>query len=680
MSWLDELNTSQREAVTTGDGPVLVIAGAGTGKTRTLACRVAWLIERGVQPDRILLLTFTRRAAVEMLSRAARVAGGEASGRVWGGTFHAIANRLLREYGRAAGISPDFSVIDQADAADLINLIRGEMGYGKSEKRFPRKETLISIYSRTVNSRTKLSEVVRKNYPWCMDSIDGIRELLASYGTRKRECNLLDYDDLLLYWLALCGDKHVGRTLSERFDHILVDEYQDTNMVQAEILRGMRISGGNVMVVGDDAQSIYSFRAATVENMLNFPKQFEGARLIRLEENYRSVQPILDASNAIMEQAKSRYAKNLFSVRGEGGKPAIVTCLDETEQCSEVCKRVLEKYEEGVPLMQQAVLFRAGHHSDQLEVELTRRNIPFVKYGGLRFIEAAHVKDMLAVMRLLDNPYDEISWYRVLQLLQGIGPSTARNVMRGLGVIGAREPGDRGPLRKLLEKPPRVPAAAREEFEGFRSAIADCIDEETPSVRIQRIRRFYEPLFQRLYDNPTVRLRDLDQLELIASTYRSSSRFVTELTLDPPRSTQELPGKPMLDEDYLVLSTIHSAKGCEWDTVHVIHAADGMIPSDMCTGDEDEIEEERRLLYVAMTRAKNSLNIFFPLRYYHHRSGLSDSHTYAQLSRFLAGLEADLFHRLRAGAAAQEEERQEADVPETQSLSVHQMLKDLLDG
>ncbi|MHC4913917.1 MAG: ATP-dependent helicase [Planctomycetota bacterium] len=680
--FLDELNPAQRKAVTAGDGPVLVIAGAGTGKTRTLATRVAWLIEKGVPAERILLLTFTRRAAAEMLARAGRIAGSAAS-RVWGGTFHATANRLLRLYGKALGLSPDFTVMDQADAADVMNLIRSDLGFSKSKKRFPRKRTLINIYSRMVNSRTKLGKLVREDYPWCREAVDGMRQIFERYTARKREHNVLDYDDLLLYWLALLGEKDVAAKVAGRFDHVLVDEYQDTNLVQAEILLAMRRENRNVMVVGDDAQSIYSFRAATVRNILDFPRQFEGTEVVTLEQNYRSLQPILDAANAVMDRAAERFTKNLFSQRGGEARPRLMTCLDEAEQCEEVCRRVLEKYEEGVPLREQAVLFRAGHHSDQLEVELARRNIPFVKYGGLKFVEAAHVKDMIAVLRILENPVDQLSWYRVLLLLQGIGPVTARKIMAGLGLGGTsgEEPAAPGsnPLKVLAESPPRVPPAARGEFETLRAALADCsVKGIPPASQVERIRKFYAPVFERSYDNPTVRVRDLEQLELIADGYRSRSRFITDLTLDPPSSTADLAGPPLLDEDWLVLSTVHSAKGCEWDAVHVIHAADGMIPSDMSTGSAEEIEEERRLLYVAMTRPRDELNIYFPLRYYHRGKGLSDAHVYAQLTRFLAGLEEDLLERVSSPQVREEEESADEDTAEGPPASVDELLGDLL--
>jgi DNA helicase II / ATP-dependent DNA helicase PcrA len=686
--WLDELNAAQREAVTHGDGPLLVVAGAGTGKTKTLACRVACLIERGIPPDRILLLTFTRRAAAEMVTRAGRLIDerqGGAVGKVWGGTFHATANRLLRIYGRAIGLTADFTVMDQGDAADLMNLIRNELGLAKQKRRFPQKQTLASLYSRMVNAQEKLSDAVGRHFPWCADDLDGIRQIFEAYTERKRARRVLDYDDLLLLWNALTTVPQVGALVADRFDHILVDEYQDTNPVQAELLRGMRQRHPNIMAVGDDAQSIYAFRAATVRNILDFPRHFPGTRIVTLEQNYRSVQAILDASNAVMAQARERYTKALWSDRRAEQKPVLVTCLDEPNQCDAVCRRIVAHLEAGIPLQRQAVLFRTGHHSDQLEVELARRNIPFHKFGGLKFVEAAHIKDLLAFLRILENPFDEISWFRVLLLLPGVGPRTARRIMEALGVLSGSGAPDAhpsepdsaaSPLRRLLERPPAVPPMAREPFAAFRDALADCAgyeivraaESEEPgaartarqeprppaqkpnateaeptsegppvATQVERLRRFYEPIFKERYENPTIRLRDLEQLEQIAAGYRSRSRFVTDLTLDPPQATADLAGPPFLEEDFLILSTIHSAKGCEWDVVHIIHAADGMIPSDMATTDEAGVDEERRLLYVAMTRAKNWLYVYFPLRYYHRRYIRSDAHGYAQLSRYLTG-------------------------------------------
>ena len=685
---MEELNPAQREAATHDGGPVLVVAGAGTGKTRTLASRVAWLIEQGTSPDRILLLTFTRRAATELLRRAARVSGQATTRGVWSGTFHSIANRLLRQYGRNIGIDTGFTVMDQGDAADLMNLIRGELEFDKSKRRFPKKKTLIDIYSHAVNARTKLPDVLEVHFPWCQDDIDGIRDIFKLYTRRKRDQNVLDYDDLLLHWKLLCESDGIADTVANRFEHVLVDEYQDTNLVQAEILQGMRRQHRNIMVVGDDAQSIYSFRAATIRNILDFPLQFPGTRVIKLEQNYRSIQAILDASNAVMSEAKQRYTKNLFTERGQGQEPTIVTCLDEGEQCTEVCNRILEKHEEGVSLHEQAVLFRAGHHSDQLEIELNRRNIPFVKYGGLKFLEAAHVKDMIAFLRILENPRDELSWYRVLQLLDGIGPATARRIIESLNVSDCALQREQGtaitsPLHTLINLPPAVPVAAREQFARMRKAVADCLADGpgkqglSPASQVERIRRFYEPVFESAYDNPTIRLRDLEQLEQIAGRYRSRAQFITDLALDPPSSTQDLAGPPLLDEDYLILSTIHSAKGLEWDAVHIIHAADGMIPSDMATGSDDEIEEERRLLYVAMTRAQNTLTIYFPLRYYQPRRRFSDRHSFAQLTRFIPESSLHLFERTSTRHVELAEEPAATRQGSLARQSVESMLEDL---
>jgi DNA helicase-2/ATP-dependent DNA helicase PcrA len=639
----DDLNAAQREAVTHDEGPLLVIAGAGSGKTTTLARRVARLIERGERPERILLLTFSRRAAREMLSRAERLTGERSTGRVVGGTFHAVANRLLRLHGRPLGLHPDFTVLDQSDSADVMNLIREELGYAARERRFPRKETLAAIYSRSVNAGRKLGDVLARHYPWCLDEADGIRGIFEAYTTRKRTQNVVDYDDLLLFWKALATSPEGGPRLAASLEHILVDEYQDTNALQADILEGMRPAGTsrNLTVVGDDAQAIYGFRAATVRNILEFPQRFPGAAIVRLEQNYRSAPPILDASNAVIALSPQRHEKTLWSARPDGRAPTLRTCLDEAEQCDAVCRTVLEHREEGVALRHQAVLFRAAHHSDLLEVELARRNIPFVKYGGLRFMETAHVKDALALLRVLENPRDEVSWFRALQLPDAIGPATARRLLDELGV---RSPLDdsRSPLLRFLEVPLRVPREAVEGLRSLREALADCAAGGSgaaaplpPAAQLERLRAFLGPVFARRYESPSARLRDLEQLELLASGYEDRGPFLAELALDPPSSTGDLAGPPLLDEDHLVLSTIHSAKGLEWYVVHVIHAADGMIPSDMATGDEDEIEEERRLLYVAMTRARDALHVYFPMRYYRRPRGLEDPHSYAQLSRFL---------------------------------------------
>jgi DNA helicase II / ATP-dependent DNA helicase PcrA len=635
------LNAAQRGAVDHDGGPLLIVAGAGTGKTMTLACRVARLIEKGTAPERILLLTFTRRAAREMLARATRLTEKDAAGRAWGGTFHSVANRLLRMHGRALGLPPNFTVMDTSDAADLMNLMRSELGFATKERRFPKKDTLATIYSRTVNAMRPLDEVLHEHFPWCRDELDDIATLFEQYTRHKRSQFLLDFDDLLLFWHALAEADGVGQELARMFDHILVDEYQDTNGLQADILAAMRKGHPGVTVVGDDAQAIYSFRNATIRNILEFPKRFPGTTIVTLEENYRSTRQILDASNAVIARSVDRYSKELYTRKADASPPELLSCTDESHQSDLVCRNVLEHRERGRMLMDQAVLFRAGHHSAALEIELTRRNIPFVKYGGLKFLEAAHIKDLLAMLRILENPYDEPAWFRALQLVEGIGQATARRVMQELGVRrGEHAPEDEAsPLERLRVATPTVPGAARDGFIELKDALIDAAAPDldaSPGAQVERLTKFYErPLF-RLYDSGAARFADVEQMQRIASGFPSRSRFIAELTIEPPQVTGDFAVPPSLDEDYLILSTIHSAKGCEWDVVHVIHAADGMIPSDMAVGDEEGVDEERRLFYVALTRAKEMLYVYWPLRYYHrHSDGLSDAHGFSQLTRFI---------------------------------------------
>ncbi len=626
QQWLESLNPQQVTAVTYGDGPLLIVAGAGTGKTRTLASRVAHLISKGIPPERILLVTFTRRAAEEMLSRAAKAINQEAvNSRVWGGTFHATANHLLRIYHQAAGLTPNFTIMDRADSEDFLNVVRNNLGLARTEKRFPRKSTCIDIYSRRVNDDDDLNTVLKKHFPWCQEWKDELKILFKEYVERKQERNILDYDDLLLYWYQMLQDDSLASVLSNRFDHILVDEYQDTNRIQAGIVQGMRYTNKNVTVVGDDAQSIYGFRAATVKNMMDFPTQFPGTKIITLEQNYRSVQPILDTTNEIISQAHERYTKDLWSDRKEGQKPQVITCIDENHQDEEVIKRVLEHYEQGIQLRKQVVLFRASSNSASLELALTRRNIPFRKYGGLQFLEAAHIKDLISILRILENPKDEIAWFRVLQLFSGVGPSTAASVYLHLQNSGFD-------IRSLSSF--RVPPGARNDFTDFIKLIEDLSEagDILPAVQLERIAKFYIPLLEKNYENSVPRKNDVEHLGEIASRYGTRGEFLTEIVLEPPTSTGDYAGPPTIDDDWLVLSTIHSAKGLEWDAVYLIHAADGCIPSDLATGDEGEIEEELRLAYVAMTRARDFLYVLWPMRFYTRT--FADNHVYAQLCRF----------------------------------------------
>ncbi|HVE46732.1 MAG TPA: ATP-dependent helicase [Acidimicrobiales bacterium] len=632
FGWLDELNPEQRRAVLHDDGHLLIVAGAGSGKTRTLACRVARLLAGGARPERILLLTFSRRAAREMLHRAGQLAEAEGARRVWGGTFHAVANRLLRQHGAAVGLRPGFTVLDQGDNTDLLGLVRHDLGLGEKGRRFPKKDTLASIYSRTVNAQEKLADVVERSYPWCRDDLDGIKEVFTGYVERKRAGNVVDYDDLLLYWRALATSSSVGPILHAGFDHILVDEFQDTNAVQADIVVAMAGPGVWVAAVGDDAQAIYGFRSGSARHMLEFPERFPGAEVVTLDRNYRSTPPVLAAANAVIAEAEAGFAKELRAVRAGEERPALATCADELAQSTFVCDSVLERRERGVPLRQQAVLFRTGHHSDGLDLELARRNIPFVKYGGLKFLEAAHVKDLLSLLRILENPSDEMAWLRVLGLIEGVGPATTRRLIDELRVAEAE-----ALVRLLSDDCPRFPVASATDIAAVRSALADCVAADVPpAAQVERLGKACAPLFARRYPGTaSVRLADLEHLRSMATGYTSRSRFLAELTLDPPSATGDLAGPPHLDDDWLVLSTIHSAKGGEWQVVHLIHASDGNLPSDMALGSAEEVEEERRLLYVALTRARDTLVVSYPLRYYVRRQPLDDAHTYGQPSRFL---------------------------------------------
>jgi len=634
---LADLNPQQRKAVQHGEDPLLIVAGAGTGKTATLVHRVAWLIANGVPPGHILLLTFTRRAAAEMVRRAGavlrRVADkGESvpmpgSSRVWGGTFHAIATRLLRRYGKAVGLNPRFTIHDRSDSEDLMNVLRSELGLAKTKIRFPQKATCMDIYSRCVNGREKLEDVVCAHFSWCKGRVDELKELFDAYVARKEAQNALDYDDLLVFWHALLTHPQVGPKVRSLFHCVLVDEYQDTNALQAEIIYALCPDGRGLTVVGDDAQSIYSFRGATVRNILDFPKHYPNTTVATLEQNYRSTQPILRAANAVIGLASQRYIKHLWSEHQTGQVPRLVTCEDEDDQAQFVANQVLEHREEGILLRRQAVLFRTAHHSMVLEAELAQRNIPFHKYGGLKFVETAHVKDLLAVLRLAENPRDEVAGTRLLLLLPGIGPVRARQLLRLLAEAG-------GDFQAWYQwRPPEACESLWPKLIQLLQGLATA-RQELPA-QVHQVRLFYTPLLELHYDNPSPRARDLEQLEEIAARYGDRPSMLAEIALDPPSSTQDLAGPPQRDDDYLVLSTIHSAKGLEWDVVYVIHAADGCIPSDMATESPDQIEEELRLFYVALTRAKSCLYVCHPLRFFRGSSKFTDAHGLSQLTRFL---------------------------------------------
>jgi len=649
-AYLDDLNAQQRCAVEHGIGgaaasPLLVIAGAGSGKTNTLAHRVAHLLVHGADPRRLLLMTFSRRAANEMIRRVERIARkaiGEPAGVMtaalsWAGTFHGIGARLLRERAEQLGLDPGFTIHDREDAADLINLVRHQLGFSTTESRFPTKATCLSIYSRCVNAEQPIEQVLGSWFPWCAGWSAELKQLFAFYVEAKQQQNVLDYDDLLLYWAQAMRDANFADDLASRFDHVLVDEYQDTNALQSSILLALKPDGHGLTVVGDDAQSIYAFRAATVRNILDFPNQFSPrARIVTLDRNYRSTQGILKAANGVIELAKERFTKNLWSDREDGTKPLLVAVRDEADQARYIVERVLENREAGALLKQHAVLFRTSSHSGPLEIELTRRNIPFVKFGGLKFLDAAHVKDLLALLRFAQNPRDRVAGFRVLQLLQGVGPGSAQKL---LDLIAAAA----DPIGALMAAP--APPRAGVAWRDFVTTIGELRHADWPSD-LERARLWYEPHLERIHEDAPTRHADLIQLEQIAGGYPSRERFLTELTLDPPDATSDQAGVPLRDEDYLILSTIHSAKGQEWKSVFVLNVVDGCLPSDLGTGSSTEIEEERRLLYVAMTRARDDLHLVVPQRFFTHgQAAHGDRHVYAGRSRFIPAALLDLFER-----------------------------------
>jgi DNA helicase-2/ATP-dependent DNA helicase PcrA len=640
-AYLEKLNPEQRLAVQFGvadeAASLLVIAGAGSGKTNTLAHRVAHLIASGVDPRRILLLSFSRRAAAEMTRRAERIlaeamrqnASAMIEALTWAGTFHGIGARLLRDYAHEISLDPSFTIHDREDSADLMNLVRHGLGFSKTESRFPTKATCLAIYSRCINAELPIEQVLRETFPWCANWAEALTQLFAGYVEAKQRQAVLDYDDLLLYWAQMVSDPLLAEHIGGRFDHVLVDEYQDTNRLQSTILTALKPDGRGLTVVGDDAQSIYAFRAATVRNILDFPTQFSPpATVITLERNYRSTQPILAAANAVIEQAKERFTKNLWSDRASDQQPQLVNVRDEAEQARYIVECVLENRETGSLLKQQAVLFRTSSHSGPLEVELTRRNIPFVKFGGLKFLDAAHVKDLLALLRFVENPRDHVAGFRVLQLMPGVGPTSAQRVLEH--IARAAEP-----IAALtaLDPPPRT----GEYWGDFLAAVEQLHAGNLGwPTELGRARLWYEPHLARLHEDAETRRADLVQLEAIAAGYASRQRLLTELTLDPPDATSDQAGVPLKDEDYLILSTIHSAKGQEWKSVFLLNVVDGCIPSDLGVGTSAEVEEERRLLYVAMTRAKDDLHLIVPHRFFTYgQNALGDRHVYAARSRFI---------------------------------------------
>jgi len=671
-SWDEGLDDEQMAAVVHEDSPLVVVAGAGTGKTRTLTARVAWLLERGVLPERILLLTFTRRAADEMMSRAALLAGQrDLARRLRGGTFHAVAHQVIGAWGARLGVDDRFSVLDPSDAGDVMDIIREEHGLSGQRARTPRSATLAELYSRCVNTCRTLSAVVAQDYPWCEPHVDAIATLFKAYVDRKRLRAQLDFDDLLLFWRAALVDDQLGPHLASMFDHVLVDEYQDLNSLQVDIVWLLRPDGRGLTVVGDDAQAIYGFRGADAAHLHALADTLPGARVVRLERNFRSFQPILDVANLVRPDGRespnvvtgprdepvavpssdavssppARGAEGfrdratlehpgsaqlvLRAQRSGGDRPQLVRCYDANAEARTVVDQVLERHERGLALRDQAILVRAAHHSDLIELELSLRKVPYRKYGGLRYVEAAHVKDFAASLRLLDNVADDVAWFRVLRLHDGVGPARGRRLLRTLPPINAR------PAVDGSETVAEAPPAARVQLAATFSHLADARAAGALAERVEIVLAMLRPLIAKRYSDFPSRLSDLERLASAASVTEDLSRWLAEIVLDPPASTAERAGPPHVDEDWVVVSTVHSAKGLEWPVVHICHVVDGAFPSDMALRTPGGLLEEQRLFYVAVTRARDELLLYCPLRMPHHRFARDDRHSFAQQSRWL---------------------------------------------
>lgn len=630
IDYRSELNEAQCAAVMSLEGPHLVVAGAGTGKTRTLVYRVAYLIECGIDPRSILLLTFTRRAAEEMLRRASLLIDSRCE-RVSGGTFHSFANATLRQYGQQMNLSPGFTIMDRSDSEDVIQHLRADMGLNTKEKRFPRKQTILEIHSMACNKQLPLPELVERDYSHLIEVVDDLVTISERYVNYKREKSLLDYDDLLTSLKELL-DTHaeLRQRLSERYRYIMVDEYQDTNRLQSHIVRSLASAHNNVMAVGDDAQSIYSFRGANFRNIMDFPDQFPGARIIPLEENYRSTQPILHLTNEIISRATERYEKHLFSKKSGGGPPILVQAESEQMQSRFVCQRILELREEGVPLWDMAVLFRSSFHSFDLEIELARHNIPFVKRGGFQFMETAHVKDVVAHLRVLFNPKDAVAWGRILLLLEGVGPQMARKVTDRILAEG-------DPVQTLRDMETR--GKAGQGLKMLAQVLSGCTEKTRPADTAHYLLQYYLPLLKHKHaDDYPKRVKDLEHFQEITERYSGLDRLLSDMALEPPSASvdEALPVDP--DEGPLVLSTIHSAKGLEWHSVFIIWALEGRFPSYFNTNSMEDLEEERRLLYVAATRAKENLFVAYPMRVYDRSTGM----VLSRPSQFIEGISEDL--------------------------------------
>lgn len=630
VNYEEDLNEAQLEAVKSKDGPILVIAGAGSGKTKTLTYRVARLIEDGIKPENILLLTFTKKAAAEMLSRATIVLDNRCE-KVAGGTFHSFANIILRKYSKLLGLKNNFTIMDRADCEDVINHIVGQL-FPKKEKRFPKKSTLLDIYSKSINKVTPTKQIIADEFPQFAHCEDKIIEVHKAYVAYKRENSVLDYDDLLLYIkLLLENNDGLRKRLSNEYKYIMVDEYQDTNTLQADVIKLLASEYNNIMAVGDDAQSIYSFRGANFRNILDFPKLFENTKIIKLEQNYRSTQNILKLTNEIISKAKEKYTKNLFSNIVSPQVPALICAKDTQMEADFICQRILELLDEDISLSDICVLTRNARMSYNLEIELSKRAIPFQKFGGPKFMETAHIKDVVAHLRVILNPDDVISLTRILLLLKGVGASTVNNIMPIIK-------GDLNPDIKLL------PSNKSQSLTPLFKTLGQLRDYSTtkkPEEIVSAVINYYRPILKDKYDDFSKREKDLDHFEYLSTQYSNLEDFISDLALEPPDASVEGMYKKNSDDEALTISTIHSAKGLEWDSVFIIGAVDGRFPSAYSFNSEEEMDEELRLMYVATTRAKNNLYITYPVDMYDYSMNM----VLSKPSRFLDGIPDDILER-----------------------------------
>lgn len=626
INYENQLNPAQYDAVKAVEGAYLLIAGAGTGKTRTLVFRVARLVEMGYDPKSILLLTFTRKASREMMNRAAILLDNRCS-KISGGTFHSFANTTLRKYAKQIGINSNFTILDQGDSEDAINLIRGQLKLSELKKRFPNKKTIFKILSLSVNTERKVEDIVKEEYPHFYEYVDKIFDIKKIYEAYKKKNSLLDYDDLLVYLrdFLLTGDA-AAKAFTATIKFVMVDEYQDTNKLQADIVKGLCQWHNNVMVVGDDSQSIYSFRGANFKNIMDFPSLFPNVEIIKLEENYRSTQGVLDFTNYIIESAVEKYPKHLFTRKTGGELPAIVSATNENMQSKFIIEKILELSEEGVPLNEIAVLFRASFFSFDLEIELNKANIPFMKFGGMKFIETAHVKDVLAFLRISANPYDVVSWYRILLLHEGIGPKRAQLILNDVSdsKITIKQLPEKSASNKLTEKL----------FDLFELLHEIHNSPSLPVDKLEKVLQYYDALFKSKYDDYNKRKKDLEIFVNIASNYKSMDSFLADMALEPPQDSVVDVEASDKEKEYLTLSTIHSAKGLEWHSVFVIHAIEGFFPSSQSFQNVEQLEEERRLMYVAATRAKQNLFVSYPMNIFDRQNGF----TFSKPSRFISGV------------------------------------------